>query len=135
MLIQHIQNRRALSTDNTLTARTMKSCNIWCCVSNFYTPSLTDVKNNSFSAILSTVHLPLGRSIKKCECHKSDFGLARAALAPWASQVFWFNSTAASLQTNSHGELQQLNTMLSRSPKMARSPHPPKLCSLNHLIL
>lgn len=135
VLTQHRQNRHALSTDNTLTARTTKFCNIWCCVSNLYTPSLSHIKNNSFLAILSTVHLPPGRSTKKCECHKSDFSTARAAVAPWASQVFWFNSTAASLQPNSHRKPQCLNTMLSRTPKVARSPHPPKLCSLDHLIL
>lgn len=135
MLTQHTQNRCALSTDNTLNCQNHEVLqHLVLCQHFFYTPSPSQVKNNSFLATLSTVYLPPGRS-KNCECHKSDFGMARAAVAPWASQVFGFNSTAASLQTNSHRKLQHLNLKLSRTPKMARSPPTPKPCSLNHLIL
>lgn len=135
MLTQHTQNRCALSTDNTLNCQNHEVLQHLVLYQHFLHTKSCQVKNNSFLAILSTVCLPRGRSIKKCECHKSDFGMARAAVAPWASQVFGFNSTAASLQTNSHRKLQHLNMKLSRTPKMARSPPTPKSCSLNHLIL
>lgn len=64
------------------TARTMEFCNIWCCVSNFPTPSLSPVKNNSF--FWHFYHQEVWMS-------RWDFGMATAGVAPWASQVSWFN--------------------------------------------
>lgn len=120
------------SSDDTQTARTMKFCNIWCCVSSFYTPSPTDVKNNSFLAILRTIQE--GASI--------GVNVTNHILA-WLEQPLPLGPHRCSgfvpllhLQTTSHGEIQQLiNKMLLKAPKMARTSHPPKLYSLIHLIL
>lgn len=78
--MQHAQNRCSLFALTTLPARTTKPC-----VSTFDTSSLSHVKNNSILAIFSTVLLPPGRSTNRCEYHKSDFSMTKAATAPWDS--------------------------------------------------
>lgn len=74
----HTQQVFPRCTDTTY--RTTKLC-----VSTFDTSSPSPVKNNSILAILSTVLLPPGRSTNRCECHKSDFSMMKAAIVPWDS--------------------------------------------------